>query len=296
MSDDEADGPGLSRIPESDIDILGDEGITISEQAMISPKLSYPRHRATVKGLNCRGYCLLINERRFENRFGLNERFGTDIDANRLEKLFRCLGFYVRRFNDISRDDLRGLLKDTAENYPPDAECFVCIILTHGACEGSPRSRRSVLFMKDGNIPLTDVINCFRCGQCRSLLGKPKIFFVQACDGDVQKSSSGKDAAFRTANVLKLPIESDILLVYSSVPGCLSWGGRLPVSRTTNNGSWFVQELCNVLQADADAEIHHDIVTLLLSVVRQVRDKCPPNSRTISFASTLTRLMYLTRN
>ncbi|CAL8088093.1 unnamed protein product [Calicophoron daubneyi] len=179
MSDDEADGPGLSRIPESDIDILGDEGITISEQAMISPKLSYPRHRATVKGLNCRGYCLLINERRFENRFGLNERFGTDIDANRLEKLFRCLGFYVRRFNDISRDDLRGLLKDTAENYPPDAECFVCIILTHGACEGSPRSRRSVLFMKDGNIPLTDVINCFRCGQCRSLLGKPKIFFVQ---------------------------------------------------------------------------------------------------------------------
>lgn len=50
---------------------------------------------------------------------------------------------------------------------------FVCVLLSHGD-EG-------VLFGTDGSIELKYLTSLFRGDRCKSLVGKPKLFFIQVC-------------------------------------------------------------------------------------------------------------------
>ncbi|XP_052224166.1 caspase-6-like [Dreissena polymorpha] len=55
-------------------------------------------------------------------------------------------------------------------------DCFVCCILTHGELNH--------LYGSDGQlIPLTDLTNNINVNRCPGLAGKPKLFFLQACQG-----------------------------------------------------------------------------------------------------------------
>lgn len=51
------------------------------------------------------------------------------------------------------------------------SDCFACAILTHG--------EEGVIYATDGTIPITDVVEPFKGHNCRSLIGKPKLFFIQ---------------------------------------------------------------------------------------------------------------------
>ena len=53
-----------------------------------------------------------------------------------------------------------------------DYDCFGCAILTHG-------SDRDVLYASDGEIKLAEFTRPFGAGNCKSLAGKPKLFFIQ---------------------------------------------------------------------------------------------------------------------
>lgn len=50
---------------------------------------------------------------------------------------------------------------------------FVCVLLSHGD-EG-------VFFGTDGSIELKRLTSLFRGDHCKSLVGKPKLFFIQVC-------------------------------------------------------------------------------------------------------------------
>lgn len=67
----------------------------------------------------------------------------------------------------ISKYDLMA----AAEANHRDADCFVCIFLTHG--------KEGQIYASDGAIKMEEITNPFRGDQCKSLVGKPKIFIFQ---------------------------------------------------------------------------------------------------------------------
>ncbi|TPP61028.1 Caspase 3 apoptosis cysteine peptidase [Fasciola gigantica] len=98
--------------------------------------------------------------------------------------------------------------------------------------------------------------------------------------------------------VTKLPSEADILVSHSTVPGYFAW-------RNSSSGSWFIQELCRVLEAEMETKNPSDIVRLLTVVARCVAYQYRSNTgmpdshdktQMTSTTSTLTRLVYLGRS
>ncbi|XP_075528378.1 caspase-1-like isoform X2 [Dermacentor variabilis] len=236
-----------------------------------------------------RGKCVIFNNRTFESHTKLSERRGTDLDADNLRSCFRDLGFETVMYTDLSCNKTRDVLEILGKQDYSDDDCFVCCFLTHGECD--------VLYGTDGKFPVDTVIEPFRGDACPSLLGKPKLFFIQACRGD--RLDAGAQAVLDTSDsptrIYRIPTHADILAAYSTVPGFYSW-------RNTMQGSWFIQALCSVLRQRAQ---YADLLSMLTVVCRQVAIYCEsytPNDlhmhrkKQVPFiTSTLTRLVYLKR-
>ncbi|XP_068807782.1 caspase-7 isoform X1 [Struthio camelus] len=163
------------------------------------------------------GKCIIINNKNFEERTGMGTRNGTDKDAGDLSKSFRNLGFEVCTYNDQSRDDMEQLLKQAAEEDHSDAACFACILLSHG--------EEGLIYGTDGPMAIKNLTALFRGDKCKSLIGKPKLFFIQACRGSefdegIQTDSGPANDTLETdANPrYKIPVEADFLFAYSTVP------------------------------------------------------------------------------
>ncbi|XP_067393265.1 caspase-7 [Emydura macquarii macquarii] len=200
---------------------------------IISPTFKYNMDYRNV------GKCIIINNKNFENQTGMGTRNGTDKDAGELSKCFRSLGFEVVTYNDRSCDDMVKLLKQAADENHKDAACFACIFLSHG--------EEGLIYGTDGAMPIKELTTLFRGDKCKTLIGKPKLFFIQACrgsefdEGMQTDSGSADDTAVTDANPrYKIPVEADFLFAYSTVPGYYSW-------RNPGRGSWFVQSLCCIL-------------------------------------------------
>ncbi|XP_032081710.1 caspase-7 isoform X2 [Thamnophis elegans] len=185
------------------------------------------------------GKCIIINNKNFAKETGMFTRNGTDKDAGDLQKCFRDIGFEVLIHNDLSCNKMREVLGEVANEDHSEAACFSCILLSHGD-EG-------LIYGTDAFMAIKDLTTLFRGDRCQSLIGKPKLFFIQACrgsefdDGIQTDSGSSNDTLEMDANPrYKIPVEADFLYAYSTVPGYYSW-------RNPGKGSWFVQSLCSVL-------------------------------------------------
>ncbi|XP_076458198.1 caspase-3-like [Babylonia areolata] len=211
-----------------------------------------------------RGLFVLINNKNFSRDTRQQPREGSDVDAERLEERFQDLGFDVRRFNDVARARMATLMYDAAAQDHSDADCFGCAILSYGL-EGH-------VYGTDGKISLEVLTLPFKGERCPSLVGKPKLFFVQACTHSEAADPSdpphphpagtrGEDrladsrlslllpeehvstdhGAPSAVHTRRIPAQADFLFAYSTVPGCFSW-------RNNQEGSWFIQALCIVLE------------------------------------------------
>ncbi|CAI9613759.1 unnamed protein product [Staurois parvus] len=168
------------------------------------------------------GKCIIINNKNFDVRTGMCVRNGTDKDAGDLCKCFRTLGFDVKVYNDQSCEEMERLLQGVAKNDHSDSACFACILLSHGE-EGQ-------IYGTDGAMAIKTLTTLFRGDKCQSLVGKPKLFFIQACRGSefdegIQTDSGPANDSLETdANPrYKIPVEADFLFAYSTVPGYYSW-------------------------------------------------------------------------
>ncbi|XP_014723324.1 caspase-7 isoform X1 [Equus asinus] len=183
------------------------------------------------------GKCVIINNKNFDTGTGMGVRNGTDKDAEALFKCFRNLGFDVVVYNDCSCAKMKSLLKQASEEDHRNSACFACILLSHG--------EENLIYGTDGMTPIKDLTGHFRGDRCKTLLEKPKLFFIQACRGteldDGIQADSGPINDDTDANPrYKVPVEADFLFAYSTVPGYYSW-------RNPGSGSWFVQALCSIL-------------------------------------------------
>ncbi|XP_001090833.4 caspase-7 isoform X1 [Macaca mulatta] len=233
------------------------------------------------------GKCIIINNKNFDKVTGMGVRNGTDKDAEALFKCFQSLGFDVIVHNDCSCAKMKDLLKKASEEDHTNAACFACILLSHG--------EENLIYGKDGVTPIKDLTAHFRGDRCKTLLEKPKLFFIQACRGteldDGIQADSGPINDTDANPRYKIPVEADFLFAYSTVPGYYSW-------RSPGRGSWFVQALCSILEEHGkDLEIMQILTRVNDRVARhfesQSDDPCFHEKKQIPcVVSMLTKELY----
>ncbi|XP_067297988.1 caspase-3a [Pseudorasbora parva] len=177
------------------------------------------------------GHCVIINNKNFDPRTGMNQRNGTDVDAGNAMNVFRKLGYTVKVYNDQTVMQITQVLTAVSRDDHSRCASFVCVLLSHGD--------DGVFFGTDKSVELKSLTSLFRGDRCPSLVGKPKLFFIQACRGTdldpgVETDHPSSDRPVR------IPVEADFLYAYSTVPGYYSW-------RNTMTGSWFIQSLCEMI-------------------------------------------------
>ncbi|XP_045703529.1 caspase-10 [Phyllostomus hastatus] len=201
-----------------------------------------------------RGHCVVINNQNFTS---LKERKGTQKDADCLKHVFQWLGFFVHTHVDVTKSQLEELLK-MYQNHPGHAEgdCFVFCVLTHG-------KYGAVYSSDEALIPIKDIMSHFTAHRCPRLASKPKLFFIQACQGEEIQSSVCVEVDAVNAKSThpplqdSVPVEADFLLGLATVPGYVSF-------RHTTEGSWYIQSLCNYLKDYVPR--HQDILSILTAV------------------------------
>lgn len=209
-----------------------------------------------------RGKALIINNRTFDRRLNLGERTGTDVDAVALHQRFSEMGFEADVVDNLTAKDMVQVLYKAAndDELNLQSDCFVCAILSHG--------EEGVVYGIDDKVELKILLDPFKGNNCKGLVGKPKIFFIQACQGvqfdagvGVTTTDSKGDLPMeKEIQVHKIPSEADFLIAYSVVPGYFSW-------RNSANGSWFIQALSEVL---AKYWKTTDLLTMMTRVNKKV--------------------------
>lgn len=123
-----------------------------------------------------RGFCLIVNNINFEDGI-FPTRTGSDQDANRFDNIFKDLGFETIMRRDLSADKMRAQFKELAAACRPEHDALFVFILSHGSEHG--------IYGTDGLEVYLDseVITCFDNRNCPAMLGKPKVFVIQACRG-----------------------------------------------------------------------------------------------------------------
>jgi hypothetical protein len=196
-----------------------------------------------------RGHAIIINNKKFHHCLDMPVRTGTDKDAACLQQTFTKLGFNVKLEHNKSAHDMRDILTRYAKMDHSQNDAFVCCILSHG--------EDGIIYGTDQSVDIEHLIQPFKFN--RSLAGKPKLFFIQACRGT--KLMDGIDTnPYKIQYVSKVPLEADFLFAYSTVSGYYSW-------RNSLNGSWFIQSLCDVLNLNGTSL---EVMQLLTHVNRKV--------------------------
>ncbi|XP_054634724.1 caspase-6-like isoform X2 [Dunckerocampus dactyliophorus] len=240
---------------------------------------------------NRRGLAVIFNQERFFWRLGMNDRYGTNTDRDNLERRLRALNFEVKVYDNYKNEEVLERIHEAAEANHSDADCFVLIFLSHGENEH--------VYTYDGKISIQHITSLFKGDKCRSLVGKPKIFVLQACRGDKHDDPcDAVDSEIKTNEVMvdasavhTLPAGADFIMCYSVAEGYYS-------HRETINGSWYIQDLCELLKKYGDSLEFTELLTL---VNRKVSMRTVFNSKLREaigkkqvpcFASMLTKKLY----
>ncbi|XP_014809874.1 PREDICTED: caspase-8 [Calidris pugnax] len=227
-----------------------------------------------------RGVCLILNNHSFAKAREavpepkkLKDRNGTDVDAAALKTVFEKLHFKVEECKDLTAEKIRETISIQQRKDHKDEDCFVCCILSHG--------KKGVIYGVDGQeVPIQELTTAFTGQNCRSLNGKPKVFFVQACQGDacqkgvtIETDSGEQDSSVETDARFQfdcIPAEADFLLGMATLPDHVSF-------RSTARGTWYIQALCQHLRESCPRG--EDILTILTAVNQEVsRKTCEPNA------------------
>ncbi|XP_069589697.1 caspase-8-like [Ranitomeya imitator] len=216
------------------------------------------------------GICLIISNlnfskaRRNPGQQYFNDRKGTEKDEESLRIIFSKLGFKVHIKKNLEGDDILqtiDLFKEPSNHE--NSDCFICCVLSHGD--------RGIIYGTDGkSVPIRDLTFCFCSSQCSTLTGKPKLFFIQACQGKEHQQlvSLQTDAcnASDGSNISEdlIPGEPDFLLGMATTLHCVSY-------RDPNHGSWYIQSLCRHL--DESYKSQEDIISTLTKVNQELSQK-----------------------
>ncbi|XP_075612440.1 caspase-10 isoform X1 [Balearica regulorum gibbericeps] len=220
--------------PEMKLELSGEfSNIENESKKMTSYKMDGPQQRV----------CLVINNVNFER--SLQERKGSCKDAEELRRVFTWLGLDVRTYTDLTAQEIKELMRTwQCWQDHKDRDCFICCILSHG--------ESGAIYGKDEElVSIRMIMSHFTAKQCPQLAEKPKLFFIQACQGKdiqcpvyVEADAQIPDLSSMQQNISpseSIPEEADFLLGMATIDGYVSF-------RHVQQGTWYIQALCSKLQ------------------------------------------------
>lgn len=234
---------------------------------------------------------IIFNHKKFASRFELTERRGTELDVKAIRKTFSSLKWEVEVCNDYTTADIREAMNNLQSNQETiQISALAVFILSHGEDNGT-------VFANDGMYRVDhDILYHLSADKCPLLAGKPKMIFVQACQGkatdpgtEVRRRHTSQDSV----STYKIPNFADFLIFQASFWDHFSF-------RSSETGSWFIQALCaKIDESHADDTLLDTLldVSRYISLERESNIPTRPHlhkkKQTPLLYSTLLRKMYL---
>ncbi|XP_070830541.1 caspase-8 isoform X2 [Chaetodon trifascialis] len=218
---------------------------------------------------NPHGLCVVINNEEFTGT-ELKNRAGTQQDEDALRSVFTQLGFVVTVKKNLTAEAMRHELKTLGLRDFSNDDALVVCVLSHG-------EKGCVFGTDEQGVSLRELTQPFTSERARTLARKPKLFFIQACQGsgyqrgsvpcpprqeEEDRESRLEEDAGRVYGET-VPSDADFLLGMATVPECKSF-------RNTSTGSIYIQQLCTQLMRSAHSSEMDDILTILTRVNREV--------------------------
>ncbi len=206
-----------------------------------------------------RGFHLIFANQYFDNTL-IPSRHGTDVDVTALTTAYDHLGFENCIYRDLSFIEISDILNSFSEMDHSDSDCIAITVVTHGS--------NGVLHARDHPYNVENIWQPFEADKCPSLAGKPKLFVIQACQGEnidsgveiklfSDAAASGSHmpyTAVSEATSFRIPTQSDFIWGYSSLNGHVSWRNR-------TTGAYYIQALCNVILQSVNTEDYSSMLS-----------------------------------
>eukprot|EP00057_Strongylocentrotus_purpuratus_P022012 XP_011676486.1 PREDICTED: caspase-2-like [Strongylocentrotus purpuratus] len=146
-------------------------------QEQFDPEENYALHTSIYKGL-----VLIINNDHFHEA---KDRPGSELDLKNIQHVFRKIGYEPVIMTNVSANEIRSFLDESVRRInmegPICHSSVVLVLMSHGEKRGIYGTDLEV-------VTIQEIKSKFSGRQCPALLGKPKIFFIQACRGRKSKS------------------------------------------------------------------------------------------------------------
>ncbi|OXB55384.1 UNVERIFIED_CONTAM: hypothetical protein H355_003426 [Colinus virginianus] len=187
---------------------------------------------------NPHGYCVILNNYHFKNPDETRE--GTVEDGKAVKRVFKWLQFDTVEYMDLEAKQMFAKVKEYSKKDHSNMDCFVCFILSHG-------EKDKIKGIDHELVNIKDLLSCFSGSNCPSLAGKPKLFFIQACQGyvghpavTVKEDCSGH-LEMDAIPLPSIPDQADILVGMATVEDFECY-------RSIKTGSVYIQCLCDKME------------------------------------------------
>ncbi|CAO1443328.1 unnamed protein product [Diamesa hyperborea] len=243
-----------------------------------------------------RGIAIIFNHEKIK---GETNRQGTKKDGDDLKAVLKGLKFDVRDYMDLNLNEIIDILYNVSLEDHSNNDCLLVTVMTHGREDGK-------ILAADNDYYVQELWENFIGDNCESLIGKPKLFFIQACRGSMVDPgvllkpkkfplhlvSDAVDAP-STEPIFVIPKLADLLVMYSTAEGHYAF-------RNLGDGSWFIQALCEELKTNPQ----EDLLRILTGVNRRVafakqsnvlkNERLDAAKQMPNIVSMLTKTMYFT--
>eukprot|EP00057_Strongylocentrotus_purpuratus_P005939 XP_011660413.1 PREDICTED: uncharacterized protein LOC105436511 [Strongylocentrotus purpuratus] len=140
------------------------------------PEENYALHTSDFKGL-----VLIINNYRFHEA---KDRPGSELDLINIQHVFSRIGYEPVIMTNLSANEIRSFLDECVSRINLEGfishSSVVLVLMSHGEKRGIYGTDLEV-------VTIQEIKSKFSGRQCPALLGKPKMFFIQACRGRKSK-------------------------------------------------------------------------------------------------------------
>ncbi|XP_031553672.1 cotranscriptional regulator FAM172A-like, partial [Actinia tenebrosa] len=242
-----------------------------------------------------RGLAVIVNMNNFQPKARVHNRKGSEKDQQGLVNLFEELDFRTKTLVDLTKEELLSEFQDITKYHFGAYDCLIVCIMSHGdedyfvACDG-------------GKIKTQSIREMFNNKNCETLCGKPKLFFINTCRGELEDPGTVVKESGSKLSVKPQPSpepkaytavencgrettaeNADILTAFSTVEGYCSY-------RHEEEGSWFIRSLIEVFREYAGVE---DVTDMLIRVNKEVNSKGSLGSKQVPEPrNTLTKKVF----
>lgn len=236
-----------------------------------------------------KGLTVIFNNVNYKH---LTFREGSDKDRTHVVEMFESMGYKIYEKENLDSESFEKelkALKDLIEQKDSDYKSLVFFLLGHGNEKGlcltdyDPRNP-----LEKTVYSYNKLLEQFDWDHCFAFRGKPKLFFIQACQGknetyilnglddfqnikdkpkpSLRRDDDGNSVADATSEPITHP-KADFYVACATVPGYVSY--RMPAY-----GSWFIRTLIIVLSVMAHTSNIDAISTAVRSAIssRKARD------------------------